>query len=355
MTTVPNFVSVNETFVHVSLLLTNDDDDEPLALNISNAPPHILQFLENKSELPPSKSQLLRLVSAPKDPLSGSQVIQPRLKVKSSEFENIAKLSQILLESKTFYAEDFATASSFEVELFSFILRKKFKQRISTELFQKGLLDSFASAVNKIVCLPRSKPIRDNFRYAFVRALKAVVRNLADDMSQKPNIKFLKNRFEKHYFGDCKNIRKYTNNRPLYSFFKDDSFNPEDASMSFLISKIRENEVFKRDVLHYLDIHLLPQCRIQGIVSFGNIINSWISEIRRRFPPEVFEMKHPQVIQQFRDFLEKEVIKNKRCGIPWTRNEIKAAAEDLKKVFCPTKRLEGGIDLSSEPSDRSSL
>lgn len=349
-----NVVSVNSTFVHVSLLLSNDDD-EPVVLNISNAPPHILQFLENKSDLPSSKSQLLRLVSAPKDSLSASTLIPPRLRVKSLEFENIAHLSQVLLESKPFVADDFANASNFEVELFSFIVRKKFKKKVPTELFQRGLLESFTSAVNTIACSPRPRPVRDNFRYAFVRALKAVVRNLADDNSQKPNIKFLKNRFEKHYFGDCPNIRSYTNNRPLYSFFKDDSFNPEDSSVSFLITKIRENEIFKRDILHYLDIHLLPQCRVQGIGSFGNIINSWISEIKRRFPSEVFELRNAQIVQQFRDFLEKEVIKNKRCGIPWTRNEVKAAADDLKKVLCPPKKSEGEVDIASEPSERSSI
>jgi len=216
------------------------------------------------------------------------------------------------------------TLSTFEEEILGCLLQRKFYQNLTP--YEMGLpLVEKIDRINEIIRGRSNKRPEECYKFVLTRANKYLKRQLAGFADPETSEKI----FYEHYFGDLAKQTQLPIEQFIYPITRKQI---EVAKLnSTYFERIFKSEQFVSHVQGYLDNLVYVEYRDE----LRKKLKSFLSKY------DVMFSRHKADVKGAERHLKDYLLKNKRCKLPWTLNEIKESISRFQSLVETLKSKQG--------------
>ena len=228
-----------------------------------------------------------------------------------TELKHLDKLFSLMV--KVFTRKDITEADILlpvnELKIFNYLLHRKFMKRLTT----KDLESSVAVQLNRINGIVNSKSHKrpeECYKFVFTRVLKFLKKSFKKNFNIKQN---LEEQFYGYYFSELAKSNEESIECYYYPLTKKDK-KKETLNASYF-NKIFQSKNFINDLVKYVNEHLNEEYKSEIIQKLESLLLKW----------DPYFLEGEQKMDKFMDEIKHYLMKNKRCKLPWTLDEVREA------------------------------
>lgn len=196
-----------------------------------------------------------------------------------------------------------------ELRILNYFLNRKYLKRLTS----KDLEASTGLQIGRLNSITSSKSHKrpeECYKFIFTRVLKFLKKSFKKNFNIKQN---LDDQFYGYYFGEL----AQKNNESLDSYFypltKKD--NKKETLNSSYFGKIFQSKNFINDLVKYINEHLNEEYKTEIIQKLESLLLKW----------DRYFFENDQKVERHVEEIKLYLMKNKRCKLPWTLDEVKEA------------------------------
>lgn len=254
----------------------------------------------------------LKVIEDSKSKYGGCSVSMERFSLCiQTELKHLDKLFALLV--KIFTRKELIEADIMlninELRVLNYILHRKFLKRLNS----KDLESSVSTQLSKLTSIITSKSHKrpeECYKFIFTRVLKFLKKSFRKNFNIKQN---LDEQFYGYYFAELSEKNQESLDTYYYPLTKKD--NKKETLNSSYFNKIFQSKNFINDLVKYVNEHLNEEYKAEIIQKLENLLLKW--------DPHFTEEGHK--LDRSIDEIKMYLMKNKRCKLPWTLDEVKEA------------------------------
>ena len=203
-----------------------------------------------------------------------------------------------------------------QLKIFNCILYRKFMKRL-TSIELEAPPEIQLDRINSIINSSSHKRQEECYKFVFTRVLKFLKKKIKRNSKIKKNIEA---QFYAYYFGEIaqgsqESIELYY--YPLTKKGKKETLN------SNYFDRIFQSKNFVNDMVKYLTEHLNEEYRAEIVQKLESLLLKW----------DTYFSEDEKDIDKYLEEIKNYLIKNKRCKLPWTIDEVKEAVQRVYSLI----------------------
>lgn len=262
------------------------------------------------------KDSIIRINAASEEPV----VNAPAFEETCTNLKRFAKLFRALAKlfcGNRIEMEDYAMDTS-QREILEAIIEKKFAKKGSRIMKSKSDAEMI-EWINNMVQNPSSKRPEECYKFILTKAFKYLRKKFEKNQIEH---RLPHEDFYEHYFGEISKSMDL----PISHFHYPPNHTTAKKAQTFKIDffkRLFQSEVFKVDALEFVHNHLWKEYKIK----ICKKLERFLSEREKKIIKD--SAKEAAIIQELKNYL----LNNRKCKLPWTLYDIKAAIEKLAALI----------------------
>jgi hypothetical protein len=237
---------------------------------------------------------------------------QPKAEVNISKYGNrLSKLKNLfdvlnkMYNHEPILVEEYSRLSKFEEELLNSMLQRKFSRRLRPRDFELDIVKK-VDLINEIIHTKSHKRPEECYKFVLTRVIKHLKKDLK---AGRVLVHDLEGHFYQHYFAETAGLLDV----PLSDFHYPLTGNKGQFKLnSKYFEKIFKSPSFLKRLIRYLNELLERDYRIEIAKKLHSLLQRWDEMIANT-------RSDLQTVEQT---INEYLLKNKRCKLPWTINEV---------------------------------
>lgn len=230
--------------------------------------------------------------------------VQTELKFLSKLFSTLVKV----FTKKEITEADLSIGTN-ELKVLNYVLHRKYLKRLTSKDIESSISIQL-SKINGIVNSKSHKRPEECYKFIFTRVLKFLKKSFKKNFNIKQN---LDEQFYGYYFAELAQKNQEPLENYYYPLTKKD--NKKETLNSNYFAKIFQSKNFINDLVKYINEHLYEEYKTEIIQKLESLLLKWDPYFAEE------EQKTEKYIEEIKQYL----MKNKRCKLPWTLDEVKEA------------------------------
>lgn len=228
-----------------------------------------------------------------------------------TELKHLDKLFSVLVKvfTKKEITEFDLKMSVNELKVLNYVLHRKYLKRLTSKDLESPITIQLLK-LNGIINSKSHKRPEECYKFIFTRVLKFLKKSFKKNFNIKQN---LDEQFYGYYFGELAQNNHESVETYYYPLTKKD--NKKETLNSNYFAKIFQSKNFINDLVKYINEHLNDEYKSEIIQKLESLLLRWDPYFREG------EQKIEKIIEEIKQYL----MKNKRCKLPWTLDEVKEA------------------------------
>jgi len=196
-----------------------------------------------------------------------------------------------------------------ELKVLNYVLHRKYLKRLTSKDIESSITNQL-SKINGIINSKSHKRPEECYKFIFTRVLKFLKKSFKKNFNIKQN---LDEQFYGYYFAELAQKNQESLENYYYPLTKKD--NKKETLNSNYFAKIFQSKNFINDLVKYINEHLYEEYKTEIIQKLESLLLKWDPYFGEG------EQKPDKHIEEIKQYL----MKNKRCKLPWTLDEVKEA------------------------------
>lgn len=229
-----------------------------------------------------------------------------------TELENLDKLFALLIKifTRKQIEEKDLKISLNELKIMNYVLHRKYSKRLTTKDLGADVSIQL-SKLSSIVGSKSHKRPEECYKFIFTRVLKYLKKSFKKNFNIKSN---LDEKFYGYYFANIAQQNDMSVEEYYYPLTKK-SKKKETLNAEYF-AKIFQSQDFINDLVKFINEHLNEEYKTEIIQKLESLLLKW---------DKYFDNDSTTVLERNMDEIKTYLMKNKRCKLPWTLDEVKEA------------------------------
>lgn len=196
-----------------------------------------------------------------------------------------------------------------ELKVLNYVLHRKYLKRLTSKDLESSVTVQL-SKLNGIVNSKSHKRPEECYKFIFTRVLKFLKKSFKKNFNIKQN---LDEQFYGYYFATL----AQKNKEPVESFYYPltKKENKKETLNANYFAKIFQSKNFISDLVKYVNEHLSEEYKSEIIQKLESLLLKWDEHF----------LEGGHKLEKYIGEIKQYLMKNKRCKLPWTLDEIKEA------------------------------
>lgn len=247
-------------------------------------------------------------VQAARQPLKSKEAYPVRVQTELKHLDRLFNLLVVVFTKKEIGEKDLAIGDV-QMKMLNYVLQRKYLKRLTSKDLESSV-DVQMSKLNGIMGSKSHKRPEECYKFIFTRVLKFLKKSFKKNFNIKQN---LDEQFYGYYFAEL----AQKNQEPLEAYFYPltKKENKKETLNASYFAKIFQSKFFISDMVKYVNEHLFEEYKTEIIQKLESLLLKW----------DGYFLEGDQKLERRIEEIKSYLMKNKRCKLPWTLDEVKEA------------------------------